>query len=209
MPSRLPPLVVTGRTGRSEAYELLDEFTEHSADDPEHGTWQEHSPDAPTTLLAIGGVCSRIASFYHQPATQHDRTAIVAAAETFAQSFASAFGTEFRLKTLEKAILELRYAVRRLEERRTIHVPVETLAPDTLVLLKPITIVVQPDDDQFIATFFDANINASGDTQVEAVDNLKATVCSQFRRFSELGEDRLGPGPAKQLATLRGVIREA
>jgi hypothetical protein len=75
------------------------------------------------------------------------------------------------------------------------------------MLRHPITAVVQPAEDHFIATFFDANINASGDTEVEAVENLKETIVASFRRFRELGTDRLGPGPLKQFEVLREIVR--
>src|ERR1700757_5007489 len=48
-------------------------------------------------------------------------------------------------------------------------VPVTTLDPEPFELAREIQVVVQPDDDSFVATFFDANINASGETQQDAV----------------------------------------
>ena len=115
--------------------------------------------------------------------------------------------TELRVGILEKVVLELRHSLMELASRQTITVPITSLAPEPLTLRHPIFVVVQPEGDEFSATFFDANINASGDTQTEAVDNLKEILVSAYRRLSDLGESRLGPGPRKQLAVLRTVIR--
>ena len=51
---------------------------------------------------------------------------------------------------------------------------------------------MEPVDDEFVATFYDANINASGDTREDAVENLKDVLVNTFRRYSELGENQLG-----------------
>lgn len=114
--------------------------------------------------------------------------------------------TELRVGILEKVVLELRHSFMELATRQTITVPVTSLAPEPLILRQPIFIVVQPDGDEFSATYFDANINATGDTQTEAVDNLKEILVSTYRRYSLLGENKLGPGPRKQLAVLRTII---
>lgn len=114
--------------------------------------------------------------------------------------------TELRVGILEKVVLELRYSLIELANRQTITVPITSLAPEPLTLRHPIFVVVQPEGDEFCATFFDANINASGDTQTEAVDNLKEILVSTYRRYSSLGESKLGPGPRRQLAVLQTVI---
>lgn len=88
-------------------------------------------------------------------------------------------------------------------------VPITTLHPAPFELVRDIHIVVQPSGDDFIASFFDANVNASGDTQQEAVANLKDIMLSMFRRFSAEPEDKLGPEPKRQLAVLRQFIKEA
>lgn len=93
-----------------------------------------------------------------------------------------------------------------LTSPHTITVPIPTLAPEPLILRQTILVVAQSDGDEFSATFFDANLNATGDTQTEAVDNLKDILVSTYLRYSALGEDKLGPGPRRQLAVLRTVI---
>ena len=87
--------------------------------------------------------------------------------------------------------------------------PIVSLAPEPYSLKRTLFVVVQPEGNEFSATFFDANINASGDTQVEAIFNLKDILVSTYRRFSSLGEAKLGPGPRKQLAVLQDVLEPA
>lgn len=100
-----------------------------------------------------------------------------------------------------------RPAAARLEPRLAITVPVITLAPAPFKLLQEIPVVLQPSGDDWIATFFDANVQASGDTQTEAVANLKDILISMFRRFSKEAE-RLGPEPRRQLAVLREFVQK-
>jgi hypothetical protein len=85
-------------------------------------------------------------------------------------------------------------------------VPLTTLAPEPYELIKPIHIVVQPVEDEFVATFFDANINSSGTTQQEAVANLRELLLDIFDTLSEEAPDQLGKEPARQLAVLREFI---
>ena len=118
--------------------------------------------------------------------------------------------TEIELKVglMEKVVLELRYRISELENYKTVTVAINTLAPEPLILKQPIWITVQPVDDEFCAIFFDANINATGDTKFEAIENLKDLIVSNYNRFSALGEKRLGPGPRKQLAVMESLIEQ-
>lgn len=126
---------------------------------------------------------------------------------SFVRDISAKVETDLRIGILEKVVLEMRHVIGELAGQKTILVPITSLAPEALRLQQPIFVVVQPDGDQFSATFFDANINASGDTQTEAVENLKEILISSFRRFTELGESRLGPGPRQQLAVLKSIIK--
>ena len=87
-------------------------------------------------------------------------------------------------------------------------VPITTLDPDPYELLRPIQAVVQGVDTGFIATFFDANINASGDTQTEAVMNLRSLLVDLFEELIALGAKALGPVPTQQLSILRSFIQK-
>ena len=122
----------------------------------------------------------------------------------FEQLTAKAGGNN-RLEKLEEEVRALTEHCKRLKDWQSIIVPITTFDPEPFELFKEILVVVQPDDDSFVATFFDANINASGNTQVDAVANLKDMMVSLFDVLEK--EPKLGKTPAHQLAVLRTRMR--
>jgi hypothetical protein len=86
-------------------------------------------------------------------------------------------------------------------------VPISNFEPEPYEAIKEIQVVVQPDSDSFIASFFDANINASAETQQDAVSNLKDLMIALYERLGREPNEKLGKGPARQLAILRSVMR--
>jgi hypothetical protein len=86
-------------------------------------------------------------------------------------------------------------------------VPITSLAPEPFDVLKEIKAVIQPIDDEFMATFFDANINSAGCNEQEAIDNLKDLLISRFQFLSEQPAEQLAPPLARQIAVLREFIR--
>lgn len=86
-------------------------------------------------------------------------------------------------------------------------VPITTFAPEPFEVLRPMSVVIQPLGDEHLATFFDANINASGETQEEAFANLKDVLLGTFQMLERMPESQLGPGPKRQRAVLFECIR--
>jgi predicted RNase H-like HicB family nuclease len=127
------------------------------------------------------------------------------AVSTLKELLVSAHKTE----KLTRAVERLRGKLKTLEEQPpSLIVPVTTFAPEPFDLLQPIQVVVQPSDGEYVASFFDANVNASGCTETEAVANVKDVLLGLFEHLSSLPAKRLGPGPAKQLAVLKTVVRK-
>ncbi len=91
-------------------------------------------------------------------------------------------------------------------ESPSLVVPITTLDPEPFDLLRDIPVVVQPTDDGFLATFFDANIGMTGDTREEAVANLRLLLADVFDEL-EKEEAQLGPPLVRQLAVLRGFMK--
>ncbi len=85
-------------------------------------------------------------------------------------------------------------------------VPVQTFAPEPYDALKPFSVAVQADEDEFSACFPDANLSAFGDNEFEAVEHLKAMILDTFDKFSS--GRKFGPGPTKQLAVLQEFVRK-
>jgi predicted RNase H-like HicB family nuclease len=84
--------------------------------------------------------------------------------------------------------------------------PIETFAPEPYRVRRAIPIVVRSSGDGFVASFVDANISSSGDTQQEAYANVKELILDVFDRLNSLPAQKLGPGPARQLEVLREFV---
>lgn len=106
------------------------------------------------------------------------------------------------ISALEQEIADVRA---RISAGTTI-VPIQTLAPHPLEVTKHILAVVQPEDDAWVASWSEANVNASGESELEALDMLKDAIASTFRLFCEQ-EANLGDDPAKRLAIMREFLR--
>lgn len=100
-----------------------------------------------------------------------------------------------------------------MKARRTygvvpVTVPVASFVPEPFEVLQPIPVVIQPADDGFTATFFDANIGTSGDTQEEALANLKSLLVDIFTDLRGESPEKLGPEPSRQLSVLKAFIKK-
>lgn len=117
------------------------------------------------------------------------------------------------LQRLENRIADLGARIEHGIEARgtksTKIVPVQTFAPEPYSLLKPMSVLIEDSEDGYLASFFDANIGTSGETEQEAFENLKSLVLDIFDSLSREAPERLGPEPARQLAVLRSFIRAA
>jgi hypothetical protein len=91
--------------------------------------------------------------------------------------------------------------------RRSFLVPIETLEPEPYEILRPFSAVVTESEDEFEASNFDLGIFASGDTEEEAIANLKETLLDTFDRLNELPDTRLGKGPLRQKNLLNRCVR--
>src|SRR5947209_4931943 len=98
---------------------------------------------------------------------------------------------------LQERLSLLEAKVNGLSKAGSFIVPITTLAPAPFDVLNEIKVVVQCTDEDFLASFFDANVNASGCNEVDAVENLKDILISRFEYLDSLPPAKLGPGPAK------------
>jgi len=73
--------------------------------------------------------------------------------------------------------------------------------------LRQIVVVIHPDETGYAAGFFDANIHASGDTEEEALRNLKSLILDTFDALSTEPPGQLGPEPQRQRAGLSEFVR--
>ena len=85
---------------------------------------------------------------------------------------------------------------------------IESFAPERYDVLRPIRVAVTPTGEgDYAARLPDANLTAYGDDPHSAVVSLKIMILDTFDSFSS--GRKLGPGPARQLAALRELMRRA
>lgn len=112
---------------------------------------------------------------------------------------------QLRIDHLESDVFQLEARLAHVEGARV--VTIDTMAPEKIDLLKPFHVNIEPCDDGFSASFVDANLMAFGETQPEAIWNLKDLIAGTIEALIEAGEENLGPGPARQLDVLRQFMR--
>jgi predicted RNase H-like HicB family nuclease len=120
---------------------------------------------------------------------------------------ATALKEESRLDRLEH---EVELQRQRLEDLTTrggaCQLQIHSFAPEPYRVKKPIPIVVRPHEGEFMASFLDANVNASGETEQEAFEGVKGLILDMLDQLSRY--KRLGPKLATRLAVLREFIDE-
>jgi hypothetical protein len=77
---------------------------------------------------------------------------------------------------------------------------------DGLSLHRDIPVLIQPTGDDFVATIVDPAIIATGDTEVEALLNLKDIIIQKYRILGNMPKSKLGKSPRRQLAALQKLV---
>ena len=111
------------------------------------------------------------------------------------------------LESLQREVELLKYRCNVLEESFAIVTPIHTLAPEPFEIIKPFHAVVRFQDEQYIASFFDANISASGDTRFEAIMNLKDVIVGTYDLLTQMDENELGIVPLRQKKVLEEFMQ--
>jgi predicted RNase H-like HicB family nuclease len=110
-----------------------------------------------------------------------------------------------RLHELEQEVKHLKQELG--QAQKTIVIPITTFAPEPYDLTREVQVLVRSDDDSYVATLVDGNINASGETVPEAVANLKDMMIILFERLGKERGEILGKYPTRQLAVLRELMQ--
>ncbi|MEI6231913.1 MAG: hypothetical protein WCT04_02590 [Planctomycetota bacterium] len=71
---------------------------------------------------------------------------------------------------------------------------IASLAPEPYIVVKPFHISVEPNYDEFVARFDEANIGATGGTIEEAISNLKESILDEFDMLEFIPDTKLGAG---------------
>ena len=127
--------------------------------------------------------------------------------DNWAQTVLSIWQKVSRVEMLTKEVLLVKSRVAELEAASQVTVPIESLAPEPFEVIRPIIAIVRRHGDEYVATFYDANVNASGETETEAVFNLKDMIVATCELLSAHDPAKLGPGSAQQKAVLEEFLR--
>lgn len=86
---------------------------------------------------------------------------------------------------------------------------VEEMDSDVFSVLKPMRFNInQIATNDFVATFPEARISASGETPEESVLMLQDMIIGRLEHLSDIDLERLGREPKRQLSVLRSFIQE-
>jgi hypothetical protein len=126
-----------------------------------------------------------------------------------------AFGHTDSLKELSSKVEEIRRLLETVLSKLSsiethspgVFVPIDNFASRPYEVVRPFTVVLAASDEGFEACFYDANISSYGDTENEAIENLREVLLDSFDRLNELKDSELGPGPKRQKEILNALIR--
>jgi hypothetical protein len=93
-----------------------------------------------------------------------------------------------------------------LRNAKTFVVPLTSLYPEPLKLTMQLPLTIESYGDEFTATFTEANISASGETEADAIANFKESLMSSFEILESKSPQELGPLPMRQWHILSGVV---
>jgi hypothetical protein len=77
-------------------------------------------------------------------------------------------------------MLSIEQRLIRIESTTSISACISALGETEIELIQPIPFVIRFNGDDFIASFFDANVHASGETRQEAFDGMREMLIATF-----------------------------
>jgi hypothetical protein len=111
------------------------------------------------------------------------------------------------IRTLTNEVTMLKCEIQRLNTLRTYVVPLTTLTPEPFQMIQQIPVTIEGDGEDFTATFVEANVSASGETEADAIANFKGSLLSSYEALEGLPPSQLGPLPARQWGILKSVVK--
>jgi hypothetical protein len=107
------------------------------------------------------------------------------------------------LAALRNEITTLKAIIEQLASKRNIIVMITTLYPDPFRLLRDVPVNLEIDEDDCVATWYEANISASAESEGDAIAYFKAQLVSAFVLFETTPESEMGPLPLRQWNVIR------
>ena len=118
---------------------------------------------------------------------------------------------EYRKARLEERIMILEQTLPAtlaviMTENQPVCTTILSLGIPEYKVLKSIPVTIRQDGDEFIATFFDANISTGGDTQQEAVTNLQSLIADFYDELAATPREELGSSLQRQKHVLAEFV---
>ncbi len=88
----------------------------------------------------------------------------------------------------------------------TYNVQLSDLGRHDYVLKVPLECVLEGYPEEVIATLPSCDLYAIGETDSQAMANLKTEIVDMYERLEEIGVEKLGPYPLRWLLTLRASL---
>jgi hypothetical protein len=113
------------------------------------------------------------------------------------------------LHDLQVQVQNMRDLLTQLRRGYPRQVLLENLRNPQYEVTRAIPVVLEEDEGQYVATWYDADLFGYGDSEQEALEDLCETIVSLWEVFKrEAAAQGLGDSLAKQWAFLQKVIRE-
>lgn len=87
----------------------------------------------------------------------------------------------------------------------TVHI--DSFGAEPYEATRPIPVIIRAEESQYVASFFAANIHASGDSDQDAFDNIRSLILDTFDTLAELPDSSLSEEVRRQRATLSEYVR--
>ena len=114
---------------------------------------------------------------------------------------------ENNIRDLTREMDVLKDEIRQLCKTRAFVVPLTTLSPAPYQITQQIPVTIEGDGEEYTATFTEANVSASGETEADAIANFKDSLLSCYQLLEKKTSDQLGPLPARQWTVIKGVVK--
>ena len=113
------------------------------------------------------------------------------------------------LHELQAQVQDVRDLLAHLRRGYPRPIPLENLRDARYEVMHSIPVVLEEDEEQYVATWYDADLFGYGDSEQEALDDLCESIVSLWEVLKRESAARgLGDALVKQWAFLQKVIRE-
>ena len=135
------------------------------------------------------------------------------AADELALFLKDALNQSTRIEVLERDLAGVKEQLAKVGRACSFIIPINTFAPSPFEPIRPITALVEPvigenqEPCEYIASFVDGVVSATGDTIEDALAMLKDRMVGQLTLLTKVPLERLGAIPRQQLAALLSVMR--